>query len=450
MTPEPPVLLYGLGRSGFEAGRLVARQGRAVVWYDAAPDGPAQREAASAGWARTDDPLATAAAVCIAAPGVPIDHPHLRALREAGVETIGEVEWVHRTVDAPIIGVTGTAGKGEVTRWIRDLLVASGRPAEAGGNLGPALAAVAAPGRWLATELSSFMLERCPTLRPRIAAVTVLGRDHLDRHGTVAAYHALKRRLLANLGPDDVAILNADDPAQRDWHENVPARIVRTSADGRPVHARIERDRFMLGAHDLGPTDALRLPGRHRRANLLTAAAAAEAAGAEPDALRDAVPTLTGQAGRNETIACRLGVRFVEDSIATRELAVDAALEAAEPPIVWIAGGRDKGADPEAVAHRLPGRALHLIGIGETGPALVAALRDRVPGSAFDDPDGRASMRRAVREGAERLRAAGGGTLLLAPLASSFDRYRDHEDRGAAFREAVEELLQEEPWTGCC
>ncbi len=449
MRPEPPVLLYGLGRSGLASGRLVVRQGGTVVWYDAAPDGPAHREAAAEGWRRADDPLATQATVCIAAPGVPIDHPHLQALRHQGTETIGEVEWVHRTVDAPIVGVTGTAGKGEVTRWVRDLLTASGVPAEAGGNLGPALAAVAAPGRWLATELSSFMLERCPTLHPRVAAVTVLGRDHLDRHGTVAAYHAVKRRLLAHLGPDDVAVLNADDPYQHDWHERLPARVVRTSAVGRPVHARVEGGRFRLGTHDLGPTDALRLPGRHRRANLLTAAAAAEAAGADPAAMRAAVPTLTGQAGRNETIARRCGVRFVEDSIATRELAVDAALEAAEPPIVWIAGGRGKGADPESVAHRLPGRVLHLIGIGETGPDLVAALHGRVPGTALDDADGRTLMRRAVRDGAARLRAEGGGTLLLAPLAASFDRYRDHRDRGDAFRAAVGELLQEEPWTAC-
>ncbi|MEX2501972.1 MAG: UDP-N-acetylmuramoyl-L-alanine--D-glutamate ligase [Trueperaceae bacterium] len=448
-TREMPVLLYGLGRSGLAAGRLLERQGRTPVWFDRDEDGPDQREAVRSGWRRVRDPLETGATVCIAAPGVPIDHADLVALRAAGTETIGEVEWVHRTVDAPIVAVTGTAGKGAVTRWTQALLRAAGLPAEAGGNLDPALAAVATPGRWLVTEMSSFQLERCPTLHPRVAVVTVLGRDHLDRHGTVTAYHALKRRLLAHLGPDDVAVLNADDPHQQGWDRDLSARVVHVSVDGRPVHARQEGDRFRLGDDDLGPVRALATEGRHHRANLLAAAAAAEAVGAPVPAIRDAIPTLRGQPGRNETIAERCGVRFVEDSIATRELAVDAALEAATPPIVWIVGGRDKGADPRTVAARLPGRVLHLIGIGESGADVVDALADLTSGHAIDDANGRVLMRRAVTDGAARLRAAGGGTLLLAPLAASFDRFSDHADRGAAFRVAVAELLKGDPWTAC-
>jgi UDP-N-acetylmuramoylalanine--D-glutamate ligase len=448
------VLLYGLGRSGLAAGRLAARQGHAVAWFDRRVDGPDQADASAAGWPRVIDPVASDAEVCIAAPGVPIDHPDLVALRARGVPTIGEVEWVHRTVDAPILGVTGTAGKGTVTRWIERFLHAGGIDAAAGGNLDPALATVAAPGRWLASEMSSFQLERCPTLRLRIAVVTVLGRDHLDRHGDVATYHAVKRRLIEAAGPDGVAILNAADPVQRAWADEHPGRIAlydARGADERDPRARawIRADRFAVDGEDLGPVTALRPPGRHQHANLLAAALAAREVGVSTATIAATIPTLATAPGRHEVVAERCGVRFVDDSIATRELAVAAALDAARPPVAWIVGGRDKGADPDALRPLLPGRVVRIVGIGEAGPDFVARFADLVPGSVISDPDGATALRRALRSVAETLRAQGGGTVLLAPLAASFDQFRDYAERGRAFRAAVAELLEEAPWTAC-
>ncbi|MDZ7707776.1 MAG: UDP-N-acetylmuramoyl-L-alanine--D-glutamate ligase [Trueperaceae bacterium] len=443
------VLLYGLGRSGLAAGRLLHRQGHEPVWYDQHLEGAGVLEARRAGWRWADDPLASGADLCIAAPGVPIDHPDLVRLRAAGTETIGEVEWVARTVDAPILGVTGTAGKGTVTRWTEAMLHAAGIDAVAGGNLDPALSAVAEPGLWLVTELSSFQLERCPTLHPRVAVVTVLGRDHLDRHGDLATYHALKRSLLTHLGPDDTAVLNADDPLQDAWGRDTPARVARYGLTSPTAYARIDVGRVLLGDHDLGPVSALGPPGRHQRSNLLAAAAAAEAAGADPDAIAATIPTLTSAPGRHELVTESCGVRFVDDSIATRELAVAAALEAATPPIAWIVGGRDKGADPDAVRTLVPGRVAQLIGIGEAGPRFVQAFAQEAPGRIVPDADGRAAMAAAVRIGAETVRARGGGTVLLAPLAASFDQFRDHEARGRAFRDAVLALAGEVPWTAC-
>jgi len=443
------VLLYGLGRSGLAAGRLLRRQGHEPVWYDRRGDGPDAVEAAREGWTRAADPLASGAELCIAAPGVPIDHPDLVRLRASGIATIGEVEWVARTIDAPILGVTGTAGKGTVTRWTEAMLRAAGIDAVAGGNLDPALSAVAEPGRWLVTELSSFQLERCPTLHPRVAVVTVLGRDHLDRHGDLATYHGVKRRLLAHLGPDDTAVLNADDPLQDAWSAETPARVVRYGLASPAAHARVQDGRVRLGPHDLGPVATLGPPGRHQRANLLAAAVAAEAAGAPPQAIAGTIPGLASAPGRHRLVGLHCGVRFVDDSIATRELAVAAALEAATPPIAWIVGGRDKGADPDAVRALVPGRVARVIGIGEAGPGFVRAFASEAPGEVVPDPDGRTAMRAAVRQGAETVRARGGGTVLLAPLAASFDQFRDHEERGRVFRDAVRELSREASWTAC-
>jgi len=443
------VLLYGVGRSGLAAGRLLARQGHEPVWFDRRETGDDLRAAHAAGWPRTRRPHEAGAELCIAAPGVPIDHPDLVALRGAGIETIGEIEWVGRTVDAPMIGVTGTAGKGTVTRWTEALLRAGGVDAVAGGNLDPALAAVARPGAWLVVELSSFQLERSPRLHPRIAVVTTLGRDHLDRHGTLERYHAVKRRLLENLGDGDVLIVNADDPHQAGWGADLPVRRRDVSVEGRPAYARIEKGRLRLGDADLGPEMALGPPGRHQRANLLTAAVAAEAAGVDAATIARQVPALTSAPGRHERIAEACGVRFVEDSIATRELAVRASLDAARPPVAWIVGGRDKGADPAVLAPLVREKVREVIGVGEAGPRFVEALADAAPGHVVTVRDGPAAMAEAVRRGAETLRAEGGGTLLLAPLAASFDQFDDHRARGRAFRAAVAALLEEEPWTGC-
>ncbi|MDZ7802130.1 MAG: UDP-N-acetylmuramoyl-L-alanine--D-glutamate ligase [Trueperaceae bacterium] len=443
------VLVYGLGRSGLAVARLAARQGHQVAYADRRDAGEDIAAAAAEGFVRVPEPAAARADLCIAAPGVPIDHPDLRALRARGTETIGEVEWVARTVDAPMVGITGTAGKGTVTRWTHAIMQRAGMDPVAGGNLGPALAAVATPGRWQVAELSSFQLERCPTLSPDVAVVTNLGRDHLDRHGSVDAYHAVKRRITDNLRSSSTLILNADDPAMAAWAEGTPARVVTFSVRGAEARARLAGGRLWLGPHDLGPEDALRAPGLHQRANLLAAALAAEAAGVPPATVRDAIPTLTPLPGRHALVAARGGVRFVNDSIATRELAVAASLEAATPPVAWIAGGRDKGADVTALRPLVRERVAVLLGIGEAGPALVDAFADLVPTERIDDADGPTAMAKAVRRGAAWLHP-GGGTVLLAPLAASFDQFADYQARGRAFEDAVDQVLKEAPWTACC
>lgn len=448
------VLLYGLGRSGLAAGRLLARQGHEPIWFDRRTHGPDIDEATAAGWPRADDPRSAGAEICIAAPGVPIDHPDLKALRSMGTETIGEVEWVARTTDAPIVGVTGTAGKGTVTRWTERFLRAGGMDAVAGGNLDPALAAVARDGRWLVAEMSSFQLERCPTLQLRASVVTTVGRDHLDRHGDLATYHAVKRRLVDATAPGGAAILNAADPVQRGWAEDAAQRIAFYDARDVPtddprLRACVRDGRVLLDGADAGPIDALPLRGRHQRANLLAAALAAVELGVPAGTIAAEIPTLDAAPGRHETVAERCGVRFIEDSVASRELAVTAALDASEPPIAWIVGGRDKGADPEPLRPLIAGRVATIVGIGESGPELVARFADLAPGRTIDAADGPAAMRAAVRHAAQVVLGRGGGTVLLAPLAASFDQFTDYAARGRAFRDAVAELLEEEPWTGC-
>ena len=451
MRARAPLLVYGLGRSG---GAVVARARRAgtpVLFVERRPAGPDVDAALAAGAERVatvDEALARDPSpdTCVAAPGVPIDHPDLVRLRAAGVEVIGEVVWVLRDTPGRWIGITGTAGKGTVTRWITDGLLAAGVDAVAGGNIVPALAAVARPAVTLVVELSSFQLERAPGLRPDVAVVLNLGVDHLDRHGSVAAYHEAKRALVRELGPAQTLVGNADDPLVAAWLAASPARVRRFSLV-RDADAFLERGggRLWLDGEPLVDVGALRVVGEHQLANALATALALDALGVPRAGIARTLADFAGLPGRYAEVG-RLGdVRFIEDSIATRPLAVEAALRATPAPLVWIAGGVDKGADVDALAALLRERVVLTLGIGASGPTYAEAAARHAPAEIIAETDGRAALRAAVRRGWHELRARhdGRGAVLLAPLAASFDQFEDYVERAAAFRAAVADLARD-------
>jgi UDP-N-acetylmuramoylalanine--D-glutamate ligase len=441
------ILIYGLGRSGLAAARLCHRQGHELSFFERRGEGEDISALLALGAERVSQVQGTAADICIAAPGVPIDHPDLQALRARGIDTIGEVEWVFRTVNAEMVGVTGTAGKGTVTRWLADTLALAGRDARAGGNIDPALAEVAAEGSTLVVELSSFQLERCPTLRPRVAIVLNLASDHLDRHGSLAEYHAAKRNLLANLGPEELFVYNADDPVLAEWARGTPARTQGFSLAGES-DAWLRSDRvLMLGNEELLGAGQLQVRGRHHLANALAVALAGRELGLGTAELVTGLRAFPGLPGRY-SVAGRIGrVTFIEDSIATRPLSVAAALEATPAPIAWIAGGQSKGADVRELESLIREKVRLFIGIGESGPALHEIVSEWVPAHLCTERDGTAALRCAVRSALHHLSVHWplGGTVLLAPLAASFDQFHDYRERAEAFRSVVK--AEEVAWT---
>lgn len=448
-TAAKTVLVYGLGRSGGAVARLLRAQGHAVWTYDArAPQGD---DLEALGCRRTDAPLSVPADLCVAAPGVPYDAPDLVALRARGLETIGEVEWVYRSVAAEIIGITGTAGKTTTTRWLAHVLTRAGLNAPAGGNVDPALAAVAEAGATLVTELSSFQLERCPTLKPSVAVILNLGADHLDRHGSLAAYHRAKGQLIAHLGAQETFVYNQDDPLLRRWAADSAARTWGFSAHDPGAAAFLDRDTLTLHGEPLVAAQELQLSGRHHLLNALAVALAASAVGLGREAIRAGLTSFAGVPGRYGLVLERAGVRFVDDSIATRTLAVQAALAATPAPIVWLLGGQDKGAELAPLEPLVRERVRRCIGFGEAGRAFTERLADWTETSYIAAPDGEQALLEAVTEATELLRE-GGGTVLLAPLAASFDQFRDYRERADAFRRAAERAAQrlETPWTLFC
>jgi UDP-N-acetylmuramoylalanine--D-glutamate ligase len=447
------VLVYGLGRSGGAVSRLLRRQGHEVLLFDRAPDGAQLAELIGLGCRPVSDVHGSEAELCVAAPGVAWDHPDLAALRARGLETIGEVEWVYRTISTGVptgistgiptdfVGVTGTAGKGTVTRWLTVVLERAGIAARAGGNIDPALAEVAEAGVTLVTELSSFMLERCPTLKPRVAVILNLGVDHLDRHGSVAAYHAAKGKLLDNLDETSTFVYNADDPILPGWAAACPAHALGYSLEG-PAQAHLQGGWLHLRGVKLVETGKLRLRGSHNHGNALAVALAAAALGLNHRAIAAGLPHFGGLPGRYSLIGKVGGVSFVEDSIATRGLAVRAALASTPAPIVWIGGGLDKGADFEPLEGLVRAKVALFIGVGAAGPAFAERLGGLTRTLVMSELSGREALRRACAEALAFCRAEGlgGATVLFSPLAASFDQFRDYAERARVFREVVASL----------
>lgn len=439
------VLVYGLGRSGLAAARLLAGQGHDLEFMDSRAEGVDIAAALALGARRLQSAADSRAELVIAAPGVPIDHPDLQALRERGVDITGEVGWVRRSFAAPMVGITGTAGKGTVTAWITAVLQSAGLPAAAGGNIDPALSEVAAEDRVLVTELSSFQLERSTDLDPEVAVLLNLGSDHLDRHGTVAAYHAAKKNLLLSLSSEHLLVYNAADPLLSSWAEEHKGRRAGFSVQ-EPAEAHLAGELLMLHGEPLLERSRLQLRGDHNVANALATALVCSELGLSHGQIAAGLRSFTGLPGRFSTVATIGSITFIEDSIATRPLSVRAALEAAPRPLVWIAGGHNKGADIREFRELAGERVELFIGIGAAGGEFCRGLHDVVPVLHVQERDGRQALRRALNLAVQHLHghSVRSAAVLLAPLAASFDQFRDYQDRARVFREEVSRL--EETW----
>jgi UDP-N-acetylmuramoylalanine--D-glutamate ligase len=485
-----PVSVLGFARSGIALARFFADAGADVTVYDARPAAELQH-AISALEGRAvrlllgpdvEPAVALADAALVATspsinPDYPTTEPRLRGAladvvaRRRGGDTsvpavISEVDLFLRLCPAPTVGITGTKGKTTTSALTHALLATDpAHPAILGGNIGVPLVErlpELTPEHRVVLELSELQL---PTLSrgTTIAVYTNVTADHLDRHGTLEAYRAVKRRLAELVDPDGAIVLNADDPVVSGYADATDARVVRYRRGELPpgglgvAHGWIVADeiapiaRLARGAEARAhggrilPVDGLGIPGAHNVSNALAATAAALLFGIEPEAIRRAAAAFTGVEHRLERVAEIDGVRFVNDSQGTQPDAVIAALRAFEPPIVLIAGGRDKGVDLSELGTVVAERASAAVLIGESGPALERLFR----GEGLATTERAATLEDAVEAADALARAARAGgegtaTVLLSPAAASFDMFTDYEARGRAFKAAVRRLAGEQ------
>jgi len=384
-----------------------------------------------------------------ASPAVREDSPYLVAARSCGVPIDTEMNLFMRLCRGTVIGVTGSNGKTTTTSLIGAILQMAHPGTQVGGNIGRSLLPEVAsiqPGDPVVLELSSFQLEDLAAVErsPHIALLLNLSPNHLDRHGSMEQYLAAKMQIFTYQGPEDIALLNADDPCLLSLVGGLRSQCryfscKRVVDDG----ACLDGDRLLV-AHSGRRSEVCRrqditLVGRHNVANVLAAVAAADAWGVPLSVMRAAIRAFAGVEHRLERVRDRAGVCFYNDSIATSPTATLAALEAIQQPIWLIAGGYDKGISFQALGEAIAQRVTGVCLIGTTAQPIAQAIEaarlpDRdLPTLIFcrDLPD-------AVRRAADAAKA--GDVVLLSPACASYDQFRNFVERGRLIKQLVSAL----------
>ncbi len=444
------MVILGAARQGTALARYLIAHGAEVTLSDLNPDiDRAPLADLPVRWVLGEHPLTlldNCDLLCLSG-GVPTDLPVVQAARERGIPLSNDAHIFCEACPAPIIGITGSAGKTTTTTLTGEMLRADASAAVwVGGNIGNPLISDLdriQPEDRVVMELSSFQLELM-TCSPHIACITNITPNHLDRHGTMEAYIAAKRRILDFQSPDGWRVLCADNSITAALP--VTDRTAWFSLREAPAHngAWLTADgtlRLQLTSPAPREIDAaichrreLRLMGDHNVLNVLAAACLAGLAGASPEAIRQAAITFSGVPHRLQLIAERRGARWYNDSIATAPERLIAALRCFDQPVILLCGGRDKHLPWGEAVHLMRQRCKAVICFGELGPMVAGLL------GSTTSPTVRlcSTLQQAVQE-ADQL-AAPGDVVLLSPGGTSYDAFRDFAERGARFTEWVHEL----------
>jgi UDP-N-acetylmuramoylalanine--D-glutamate ligase len=438
------VLVVGLGKSGVAAARLLQARGAQVTVTDR-KEKEALSEASAdlaglpirfqLGGHRPDELLSTD--LIVVSPGIPADEPFIQAAEKRKIPVIGEIELAADFITSPILAITGTNGKSTTTTLVGEILKAAGKKVFVGGNLGrPLSEAAASDWDFVVAEVSSFQLERVKAFHPKIAAYLNLTPDHLDRHGSMKAYAALKVRLFENQMPEDFAVLNADDPEVCRVSKSLRSQVISFSRkrsvddgvyiDGPDILSTIGRKRSVFKSGNL------RLKGVHNLENVLAAVAVSQLAGCDDYATAQTLRRFSGLEHRLEWVHEKGGIVYVNDSKGTNVGAAIRSLESFSEPIIWIAGGREKETDFSVLRRAVRSHVRRAILYGEARSKMAGALE----GTARIDEVKKLSDAVALAVSV----AVPGEVVLLSPACASFDQFRNFEERGKAFKDAVKNL----------
>jgi UDP-N-acetylmuramoylalanine--D-glutamate ligase len=431
-----------MARSGVAAARALDALGARVTITDKKPlaDLAAQVAALNTGRIKVEagghpERIFLETDLIVLSPGVPKIAPILKA-RELGVLVISELELAWLLSESPYIGITGTNGKSTVTTLVGLMLAKAGKKVLVAGNIGNALTEEVAQLKgqdWIVAELSSFQLEDIDTFKPRIAAVLNVTQDHLDRYHDLAEYGEAKARVFMNQQQDDVLVLNFDDPEVKAFAPRTAAKIVPFSRLLRFNPGACVLDGHLLYNNQrVIRVDEIRIKGVHNLENALAAAALSLVAGADIASVAAVLKEYPGLEHRLEFVRKRNGVTYINDSKGTNVGAVVKSVEGFTHPVILIAGGLDKGSDFSPLYNLFAEKVKLLVLIGKAADKMEEAL-----GSATETVRA-ASLEEAVRIAAEQ--AALGDVVLLSPACASFDMFKDFEDRGRKFKEAVKKL----------
>jgi UDP-N-acetylmuramoylalanine--D-glutamate ligase len=431
--PPGPYLVVGLARSGRAAALALDARGEEVTGCDAGPvDAGAAGELERAGvhvHAETDGVgLLNGVRTLIKSPGVPQEAAVVRAARERGITVLGELELGWRLLPNPVIAITGSNGKTTTTELIGQIHREAGVPVAVAGNVGTALTTLPGTlddGAVIVLEASSFQLEDTLAFAPDAAVLLNLAPDHLDRHGSFAAYREAKLRIFAAQPPEAIAVVPAgfDPPGEA-------ARVTFASPmtpDAGAADVTLDGGRVVWRGEPLIETADIRLRGTHNLENVMAAAAVTLARGIDAAAVRAALAGFAGVAHRLEEVARVDGVLYVDDSKATNVASAVVGIGSFPGGVHVILGGRGKQEDYTPLAAAVTARCRAAYLVGEEEARLAEALAGTgVPAHRCGDLDHAVATARAA--------AAPGEVVLLSPACASYDQFRSFDERGDRFK----------------
>lgn len=454
------VLVIGAARQGLALARFLSeRQAKVTLNDHRSPEQMQSAVQSLAGldveWVLGSHPvelLDNADLVCVSG-GVPLTLPNLVEAQRRGLPLTNDSQIFMEEVNAPVIGITGSAGKTTTTTLVGRMAKSAAqnsRPASrawVGGNIGLPLVEFVdeiQPDDRVVVEFSSFQLDLM-SCSPQIGAVLNITPNHLDRHGTIEAYTAAKARILDFQTEQDTVVLNREDPGSWNLTDQVRGKLISFGLH-RPEPGQagtfLEDDwlRYTDGRQvkNLIPRGIIRLRGQHNLVNVLAACAIAQAAGFTTEDMQAGVENFAGVAHRLEWVRTWNGADWYNDSIATAPERTIAAIQAFDEPLVLLLGGRDKNLPWEKLGSLIHQRVDHVIVFGEAARKILDSIGNTSPGSRLKTISRCGGLQEAVQAAAEVVQP--GDVVLLSPGGTSFDEFKDFEERGEHFRQWVKAL----------
>jgi UDP-N-acetylmuramoylalanine--D-glutamate ligase len=443
---DKKILIVGLARTGVSVARFLVEQGASVTVTDM------KDKAALAQYLEKladleigyelgyhADASFLGADLIVVSPGVPMDIPPLKLARNGGRPVISEIELAWLFINIPVAAITGTNGKTTTTTLAGEIFQNCGYKAFVGGNIGKPLIDLVTSGEKadvVVAEISSFQLEGIRTFRPKVAVLLNLTEDHLDRYASFQEYIDAKARIFENQHTNDFAVLNIDDPLVAAYVDKLKAQVFPMSQRRVLEQGVFHQDGCITfswaGRTEHFPTTSFKLRGVHNIENIMAALATTLLMGCDARTAQVAVERFSGLHHRMELVRLLNDVAYYNDSKGTNVGSVVKSLESFAGNVTLIAGGRDKGGDYAPLAELVKNRVSHLILLGEARDRIYGAL------GSLTDTCMVNSLEEAVLK-AHQLTAPG-GIVLFSPACSSYDMFRNYEERGALFASLVNAL----------
>ena len=445
------VLVVGMARSGVAAAQLLRASGAEVTVNDSKSETDLGSQLAPLEGLQLTKKYGCGAMellegqdCLVISPGIPDTAPFVVRAKEMGIYVIGELELAAQLSRGSLVAVSGTNGKTTTVSLLGEIFANSGKVTHVVGNIGypfSLAALVSKPEDVIICEVSSFQMETADTFHPHVALMTNITEDHLNRHGTMEVYTALKMRMFANQTEKDWAIFNADDPGLNGLSKQVKSHVLEFSRQKEVKEGAFVRDGqiyIRIGGSEkkVCRPEEIYIPGPHNLENALGAVCAAAAMKVPVPVIRHSLKTFKGVEHRIERVRELDGVTYINDSKGTNTDSTIKAVQTMTNPTVIILGGYDKHTsfDPLSAEIRKSGMIRHAVLIGETSELIRTSL-ERAGFKKITRADSLGDAVKKAREIAKE-----GWNVLLSPACASFDMFKDYEERGRVFKQIVNDL----------